>query len=384
MKILICTTAFERVVTGSAGVARAISEWTGMNSDHDIYILSEDCEVSQRSYKCGLNIGSKIPVLTYYFKSRSYWNCLKDLLREQHFDVIIYHDIWLAYGAREFLRDEKRKEAIVAFMHDDSTLEMSDLKLFSGRWLSFRMRAYLEDRVIRHLDAVLTNSNYMLSLLNMQFPGIPVYRLYYAAMNYQEMIFQPKQRDYEKAVRVLFIKNDFERGGLKELILALMRLRQFQFILNIIGPSHKRLRRKLGHLIESKGNLKIEILGPVKNQDEIKRQYLNTDLVCVPARKEALGLVNAEALASGAPVVSTGVGGIPEVLDNGRAGIITKGTSPEDIAAGILECLTDVKKTGERVIHGRKFVIERFARERMYAEFETILRKVLLRKKRIG
>jgi len=55
--------------------------------------------------------------------------------------------------------------------------------------------------------------------------------------------------------------------------------------------------------------------------------YAGTDLVVVPSRSESFGMVVAEALARGIPVLASRVGGIPEALSNHSAGILVR---PED------------------------------------------------------
>nr|WP_270880156.1 glycosyltransferase [Paenibacillus aestuarii] len=54
-------------------------------------------------------------------------------------------------------------------------------------------------------------------------------------------------------------------------------------------------------------------------------------------RHEAFGLVNVEAMASGTPVVASRNGGIPEIIQHQRNGLlVTKYTSPSAFAKQIL------------------------------------------------
>jgi glycosyltransferase involved in cell wall biosynthesis len=59
----------------------------------------------------------------------------------------------------------------------------------------------------------------------------------------------------------------------------------------------------------------------------LENAYSQADLVVVPSRDESYGMVVAEALARGIPVLSTRVGGIPEALSSATAGIMIP---PED------------------------------------------------------
>ena len=70
------------------------------------------------------------------------------------------------------------------------------------------------------------------------------------------------------------------------------------------------------------------------------------DVFCLTSMAEGFGMVVAEALSLGTPVVSTRVAGVPEMLAHG-GGILT-GDTPEDIAAA-LESLMDNPETLARV-----------------------------------
>jgi glycosyltransferase involved in cell wall biosynthesis len=59
----------------------------------------------------------------------------------------------------------------------------------------------------------------------------------------------------------------------------------------------------------------------------LESAYAGADLVVVPSRNESFGMVVAEALARGSPVVAAHVGGIPEAMSSTAAGILVP---PED------------------------------------------------------
>ena len=63
---------------------------------------------------------------------------------------------------------------------------------------------------------------------------------------------------------------------------------------------------------------KIIILGDV-NSYEIKTNLMHCAICIVPSRSEAFGIIIAEALCCGSPVITTNVGGIPEVIKLAKA-----------------------------------------------------------------
>lgn len=66
---------------------------------------------------------------------------------------------------------------------------------------------------------------------------------------------------------------------------------------------------------------RVRITGP-RTGSELADSYAAADLVVLPSRAEAFGMVLVEALARGIPVIATDVGGVPEALGRDRRGRI--------------------------------------------------------------
>jgi glycosyltransferase involved in cell wall biosynthesis len=72
--------------------------------------------------------------------------------------------------------------------------------------------------------------------------------------------------------------------------------------------------------------------------DELGAFYERASVVCVPSRREGYGVAAREAMAYGRAVVTTGVGGLADAIDDGISGlVVTPGDVPGLRAA--LECL---------------------------------------------
>jgi glycosyltransferase involved in cell wall biosynthesis len=61
--------------------------------------------------------------------------------------------------------------------------------------------------------------------------------------------------------------------------------------------------------------------------------FLSADLVVAPSRTESYGMVAAEALARGIPVVAAHVGGLPEAINGSAAGVLVPADDPETLRA---------------------------------------------------
>ncbi len=78
---------------------------------------------------------------------------------------------------------------------------------------------------------------------------------------------------------------------------------------------------------------------------QLDEQYAESDLLLVPSRSETYGMVAAEALARGIPVLASQVGGLPAILgvgtDTGPAGLLVPPGEPGPFASALHRWLSD-------------------------------------------
>ena len=75
--------------------------------------------------------------------------------------------------------------------------------------------------------------------------------------------------------------------------------------------------------------------------DELATLYASADAFCFPSTTDTFGQVLLEAAASGLPVVAAEAGGAPELVANGRTGLIVPPEQPLAFAAALLELAVD-------------------------------------------
>ena len=85
---------------------------------------------------------------------------------------------------------------------------------------------------------------------------------------------------------------------------------------------------------------RVRFRGPV-DDEELHRLLDASDLVVLPSRFESFGLVMAEAMMHGRPLVSTSAGGIREVVRNGLDGVLVPPGDVESLASAVEELLAD-------------------------------------------
>ena len=74
------------------------------------------------------------------------------------------------------------------------------------------------------------------------------------------------------------------------------------------------------------------------------------DLYVHPARMEGFGIAVLEAMAMRKPVIATRTGGIPEIVQEGKTGILVSPGEPDKLAQAIVDLLQDSTR---RVAMGR-------------------------------
>jgi glycosyltransferase involved in cell wall biosynthesis len=80
---------------------------------------------------------------------------------------------------------------------------------------------------------------------------------------------------------------------------------------------------------------------------QLEAAYSRADLVVVPSRNESFGMVVAEALARGVPVVATSVGGISEAMSSTTAGIMVRPEDPRALEVVLRQWLTNPAQRSE-------------------------------------
>jgi len=98
--------------------------------------------------------------------------------------------------------------------------------------------------------------------------------------------------------------------------------------------------------------------------------------VC-PSVYEPLGIVNLEAMACETAVVASAVGGIPEVVDDGRTGLLVPPSDPDALAAAINRLIDDPGLARQMGIAGRERAVADFSwraiAEQTVALYEDVL-----------
>jgi glycosyltransferase involved in cell wall biosynthesis len=179
--------------------------------------------------------------------------------------------------------------------------------------------------------------------------------------------FTPIERPPNETPVILSVGRLVEKKGFPYLLdaLALLKEREVAFRCKLIGdgPELKPLRRQI-HDLDLAAD--VELPG-AKNQEEVLEQYRRADVFVLPSiiqgdgDRDGIPNVLLEAMATGLPVVSTSISGIPELVRSGENGLLAESRNARELSAA-LELLLSDRALRERIAkQGRETVTEQFS-----------------------
>lgn len=146
----------------------------------------------------------------------------------------------------------------------------------------------------------------------------------------QRLVWPQKQKI------IVCVRRLARRMGLESLIEAFAQAKVNHPDAKLIIGGQGPLRAELEEQVQRAGLSKnVEFLGFVPDAT-LPAVYAAADLSIVPSSAlEGFGLISLESLACGTPVLVTPVGGLPDTVQGLGDDLVLKGTSVEDIAAGL-------------------------------------------------
>jgi len=124
---------------------------------------------------------------------------------------------------------------------------------------------------------------------------------------------------------------------------------------------------------------KLEIFEDIKfmgKQDSLVELLSVSDIFIIPSQSESFGLSALEAMSCGVPVISSSVGGLPELNLHGETGYIAEIGDVERMAKYTIELLTNQKRYDQFSVNARKRA-EYFSEENIVPMYENFYEKIL-------
>jgi glycosyltransferase involved in cell wall biosynthesis len=140
--------------------------------------------------------------------------------------------------------------------------------------------------------------------------------------------------------RILFVGRLVERKGVKHLIDAIQRLpAELNPILTLIGEGPE--RSTLEMQVDRSGLASRVVFRGQVDDGALREAYAETDVFVLPAvvdargDTEGLGVVLLEAMSCAVPVVGSGIGGITDIIENEKSGLLVAPADPDELASAL-------------------------------------------------
>jgi len=152
--------------------------------------------------------------------------------------------------------------------------------------------------------------------------------------------------------QVIFVGRLSREKGLDVLIEAARAVEGAHFLIVGSGPEERSLK--------TYANERIHLLGRQPWERTI-RLIRGSDALVLPSRVEGLPTVLLEAMAVGTPVVATEVGGVPEMIESGKEGLLVPANDVQSLAGGIISIISDKRIGPSLAINARRKVEETYS-----------------------
>ncbi|MEM2970108.1 MAG: glycosyltransferase family 4 protein [Candidatus Bathyarchaeia archaeon] len=201
--------------------------------------------------------------------------------------------------------------------------------------------------------------------------GLQDSRISYVPNGIDTNFFKPAKPKEENLL--LYVGRISELKGLHILIKTLKHLKENVHLV-IIGPPDWDITyyQNLLYSIEkenSKGRHKIDYLGAME-QSEIVKWYQKASLLVLPSYAEGFPVTILEALSCETPVIATPVGGVPEIIENNKTGLLVPPGDHKLLAEALTYLLENETIRFRMASEGRKMIRERYS-------IETACKKLL-------
>ncbi len=173
------------------------------------------------------------------------------------------------------------------------------------------------------------------------------------------------------------VANLFPRKGLEYLVQAIEDLTKAfpQIFLVIVGTGDCDYEQQLKNQVaQLKLTKQVMFAG---FQDQPSCFISQFDVFVLPSVLEGLGIVLLEAMTLGKPIVASNVGGIPEVVQHGKTGLLVNPADVESLSEALVILLNDPEKRALMGAEAKRRIEKHFSLEAMLKRLSELYSKVL-------
>ena len=317
-----------------------------------------------------LELNSKVPYFGSKWFNFGYGWQIANNAAQQNYDVVHIHNFSQFVP---LIRAKNPNAKIVLHLHCE--------------WVNRLPKQAIAARLV-DADLIISCSDYITDKIKERFPN-------YASIcrtvnngvdaNYFVPAYSDRSQSVKKAPQLLFVGRISPEKGIHDLIDAFVKVvaKHPKAILTIAGP-HIVVAKELLFDLQPEPEVRalkyfysVDYLEHIKSripkaissqviftgslpQQELLPYYQNADLVINPSLSEAFGMSLVEAMATATPVVATNIGGMPEIVEHDRTGLVVEPGNPQALADAISKVISNPVKAKMMSRAGRKKVLQHY------------------------
>ncbi len=222
-----------------------------------------------------------------------------------------------------------------------------------------KMRLWLDKFAARHSSGVIAVSDTVKEFLK-KYQNVPPEKIYVLrnGIEVSNHIKAFSSKSDDDIITLGSVGRLFEEKGFEYLLRAFQQVKILKPEIKLLIAGDGPLRAPLEQLAkELKISEDVTFLG---NITDIPDFFRTIDIFVLSSIQEGIPLALLEAMAAAKPVIATTVGGIPEVIENGRDGVLVAAGKVEDLKNAILSLLEDKNRAKSIAKKARTKVLEEF------------------------
>lgn len=358
---------------------------------HEVHVISASWTGAASTCRDGGAVIHRIAAPDLYvlgYDGPAYWLAyssavagkIQALGQEMRFDIFQFPE----YGGEGFIYQtgtfEDRTAKYVVQMHGPMAMFSAETGWPPPGSRQHRMGRFIERLVIHCSDHLLASSRNTAAYCAREY-DCAERRIDVIHSGIDVSLFSPRAAAPDEAwPKILFAGKLIPSKGIATLVQAVLALRRRypRILLRACGKAEEDLLRRLRNEIGRHGADANFRLGRNVPYRELPQQYNWCDIFAGPSVFEpGPGNVYLEAMACGKPVIACNTGGAPEVVLDGRTGLLVPPNDAEALAEAIATLAEDAAQRRGLGENGRNWVVENFSIEKYTDKVEAVYERVL-------
>jgi len=358
------------------------------NLGHQVVVISRDTNSTsaQDNYECKNNGYVKVIKLTQKKGIRKFlfpfeiYQIIKKLHLKYNFDLIYSHIIPFMTIPALYFKNQYNLKHIYWICSD----WIPEVKLLKSKF-NFFIQKYIQNKT----DIILTCTNYCQINDNKRFnTNNNKFRKLANSVN-MERYSQIDSKEASLEIRKKYnLSNDINiilyfsslsfRKGAINLVNSIKYLskKTKKFVILFCGPSANGEIELFKQILEKDNLNKYAIFTGAIPSSEAPLYYQGCDIFCVLPEYEGFGRVFVEASAAKKPILASNVGGIPEIIENNKNGLLVKRDNYQDIAEKLFYLMINSDISAKLANNAYKKALEEYDVKVIAKKMESIFNSI--------